>query len=156
MELERLCGARHAAFLRVAARVTGDLDAAHDAVQDGFAQACHRLGEYEHRGSLEAWVWTIVLNEARRERRRGRWGDASPAAPRPAEAPELADDQRVRASLAGLPERQRLVVFLRYYADLDDATVAEILGIRTGTVSATLHRRTPRFVVRCRRNDREL
>ena len=38
-----------------------------------------------------------------------------------------------------LPERQRLAVFLRYYADLDYAAIGEALGIRTGTVAATLN-----------------
>jgi RNA polymerase sigma factor (sigma-70 family) len=37
-----------------------------------------------------------------------------------------------------LSERQRLVVFLRYYADLDYATIAEALSISSGTVGATL------------------
>ena len=41
--------------------------------------------------------------------------------------------------VAALPERQRLVLFLRYYADLDYVRIAQILGVRTGTVSASLH-----------------
>ncbi len=45
----------------------------------------------------------------------------------------------VRAALAALPERQRLALFLRYYADLDYAGIAEALGVSRGTVSATLH-----------------
>ena len=45
----------------------------------------------------------------------------------------------MRAAVAALPERQRLALFLRYYADLDYAGIAEALGISRGTVSATLH-----------------
>jgi RNA polymerase sigma factor (sigma-70 family) len=45
----------------------------------------------------------------------------------------------VRAVIAGLPERQRLVLFLRHYADLDYHTIAEVAGIERGTVAATLH-----------------
>jgi RNA polymerase sigma factor (sigma-70 family) len=41
--------------------------------------------------------------------------------------------------VAALPERQRLVLFLRYYADLDYAAIAAILEIKEGTVGATLH-----------------
>jgi RNA polymerase sigma factor (sigma-70 family) len=44
----------------------------------------------------------------------------------------------VRVALAALPERQRLVLFLRYYADLDYATIAATLEIAEGTVAATL------------------
>jgi RNA polymerase sigma factor (sigma-70 family) len=40
--------------------------------------------------------------------------------------------------IAALPERQRLVVFLRYYADLDYRAIAVALGVEVGTVSATL------------------
>jgi RNA polymerase sigma factor (sigma-70 family) len=48
------------------------------------------------------------------------------------------DHEEVRRLVARLPERQRLVLFLRYYADLDYATIAEVLAISGGTVGATL------------------
>ena len=48
--------------------------------------------------------------------------------------------------VAALPERQRLMLFLRYYADLDYRSIAQIVDVEVGTVSATLHaaRRTLR------------
>ena len=49
------------------------------------------------------------------------------------------DEAELRAALARLPERQRTAVFLRYYADLDYASIGEALGIRPGTVAATLN-----------------
>lgn len=48
------------------------------------------------------------------------------------------DESGLRARVAALPERQRLAVFLRYYADLDYASIAEALDVEVGTVSATL------------------
>lgn len=63
---------------------------------------------------------------------RSRPGSGERPGPAPAEVTEL------RALVAKLPERQRLAVFLRYYADLDYAAIGTALGIRTGTVSATL------------------
>lgn len=44
----------------------------------------------------------------------------------------------VRDAIAALPERQRLVIFLRYYADLDYDAIALAAGIRKGTVGPTL------------------
>jgi RNA polymerase sigma factor (sigma-70 family) len=44
----------------------------------------------------------------------------------------------VRAWIAALPERQRLAVYLRYYADLDHRAIAAVLEVEVGTVSATL------------------
>ena len=89
--------------------------------------------------ALEPWVWTIVLNEARRRSRTRELEEQS--------APQVApddgeDDQRapiVRAAVRGLPARQREIAFLRYYADLDEQTIASVLGVRRGTVAATLH-----------------
>jgi RNA polymerase sigma-70 factor (ECF subfamily) len=51
-----------------------------------------------------------------------------------------ADDEQAEmtTAMSRLSERQRLIVFLRYYADLDYATIAEVLTISSGTVGATL------------------
>ena len=48
-------------------------------------------------------------------------------------------DGRLAAAIQALPERQRLAVFLRYYADLEYRQIGEVLGIATGTVSAALN-----------------
>jgi RNA polymerase sigma factor (sigma-70 family) len=45
----------------------------------------------------------------------------------------------VRSLIAALPERQRLTLFLRYYADLDYDSIGEVLGVTSGTVGATLN-----------------
>ena len=50
-----------------------------------------------------------------------------------------ADFTALRGRLALLPERQRLILFLRYYADLDYQQIADVLDLRRGTVSAALH-----------------
>jgi RNA polymerase sigma factor (sigma-70 family) len=50
----------------------------------------------------------------------------------------VGDGSTVRRWVAALPERQRLVVFLRYYADLDYCAIATALDVEVGTVSATL------------------
>ena len=57
------------------------------------------------------------------------------------ESPHLVDNGRseVLEAIRHLPERQRLALFLRYYADMDYATVAEVLGVTSGTVGAALN-----------------
>jgi RNA polymerase sigma-B factor len=76
-----------------------------------------------------------VVNAARKATRRplveiGRESDEALEVP--------ADVVRVSPLVSALPERQRLIVFLRYYADLDYRTIAEALGVEVGTVSASL------------------
>jgi RNA polymerase sigma factor (sigma-70 family) len=136
-ELEALYRSRFGVFARVAASVTGDAGRAGDVVQEAFAIAVSKRRSFRGAGPLEAWVWRIVLNTARSDARR----------PTPtADNNELAatnghpeEDADLRAALACLPERQRLAVFLRYYADLDYAAIAEALGIRPSTVGSTLN-----------------
>lgn len=48
-------------------------------------------------------------------------------------------DYELGSQVASLPERQRLVIFLRYFADLDYREIADALGVSVGTVSARLH-----------------
>lgn len=135
--IEAVYRERYAAFLRVALAVVGDEEAARDAVHDGVVAAVRARSQYRGEGSLEGWLWRAVLNAARQRRRRrvvaeellDEW--AAPAAePR---------DELVRAAVAALPERQRLVLFLRYFADLDYRAIGEACGIAEGTVAATLH-----------------
>lgn len=120
-------------FARFARAVTGDRETALEAVQEGFADALRKADRWRGDGSLEAWVWSCVLNRARKARHRVT-PDPLPQIRTPAEA-----DADLRGRLAALPERQRLVVFLRYFADLGYAEIAEALEIEVGTVSATLH-----------------
>jgi RNA polymerase sigma-70 factor (ECF subfamily) len=97
---------------------------------------------YRGRGSLEAWVWRIVINAARDAGRRQRPLLALHDAPEPASS----NGHRTSLPLELLTDRQREVLFLHYYADLDCATIAEALGISPGTVGATLS--TARRVLR--------
>jgi RNA polymerase sigma factor (sigma-70 family) len=64
--------------------------------------------------------------------------EASEAAEAPSPNGHAPDEGGVRAWVAALPQRQRLVVYLRYYADLDYRAIAEALDVEVGTVSATL------------------
>jgi RNA polymerase sigma-70 factor (ECF subfamily) len=138
--IERVYRARHQEFRRVAAAITGDRDLALDAVQEGFALAVRKRHDFRGDGPLEAWVWRVVVNAILSQRRAMRphvpLGDEPDRAENGAAE---ADSDRVRAALLLLPERQRLVLFLHYYADLDYGTIAAVLGISQGTVGATLH-----------------
>ena len=136
--IEALYRARFRAFLKVAAGVAGERHAA-DAVHDGFVRALRHRRLFRRSGSLEAWVWKTVINAARDARRADRGDVGLDPAAEPAANGHAVDDD-VRAVIVALPRRQRLAVFLRYYADLEYEAIAEILDIAPGTVAATLHK----------------
>lgn len=137
-EIEDLYRGRYRHFLRVAAAIVGDETSGHDAVQDGFSHALREQQSFRGEGTLEAWVWRTVVNAALAARRRRVARREAPADARIAVANGQADESGVRAWVAVLPERQRLAVYLRYYADLDYRSIANVLGVEVGTVSATL------------------
>jgi RNA polymerase sigma-70 factor (ECF subfamily) len=137
-EIERVYRQRLPEFRRVAAAILGSREAARDAVQEGFAIAVRKRETFRGEGPLEAWLWRVVVNTAREQARRPAEAPTSDAEPVGNGAPDDSGDARVRVALALLPERQRLALFLRYYADLDYRTIAETLGIAIGTVGVTL------------------
>jgi RNA polymerase sigma-70 factor (ECF subfamily) len=137
-EVEAVYRSRLAEFRRVAAAVCGDREAAPDIVQEAFVSAVRQLGRFRGEGLLEAWLWRIVVNTARNHRRGlVRLSELHEVAAR-SNGAASSDTGRVAAAVAALPERQRLVLFLRYYADLDYRSIAEALEISRGTVGATL------------------
>lgn len=135
--IERLYRANFPRYLRVAEAILGEHEAARDAVQEAFVRALRHRRRFRGDGPLEAWVWRIVVNEAQR----ARTSRPHPYAASVAQGlnGHAAESGGLRAVIAALPERQRLAIFLRYYADLDYAAIGKALEIEQGTVSATLN-----------------
>ena len=115
----------------------GDVDRGRDAVQEAFARALRSRGDLHRVESLHGWLWRTLVNVCQVENRHplARLDET-----REPEANGHAEEWfEVRAVIAALPERQRLVLSLRHYADLDYQNIAEVVGIERGTVAATLH-----------------
>jgi RNA polymerase sigma factor (sigma-70 family) len=133
-EIELIYLHRYPAFLRVAVGITGDEQLGADAVQDAFVGVVRSRRSLRRRAALEAYVWRSVVNAAR-----DRHPSSVQGPPEDAVAPDPVDvDERVRAAIAVLPERQRLALFLRYFADLDYRAIGRVMGVRPGTVAASL------------------
>ena len=138
MELEALYRERRPAFARVAISITGSVDLGREAVQEGFARAIEQLDCFRGDCPLEAWVWRIVVNTARTAARRAGYESGELEITPTAETNGHEEISPVQLWVRTLPERQRIVVFLRYWADLDYRAIAAALEIEVGTVSATL------------------
>lgn len=134
--IEQLYRDRYSAFLNTLATVTGSWESGRDAVQETFVRAYSERKKWRGDSSLETWVWRIGLRTAlggRREFAQAELnGSFDPALVEPERDPALHD------ALRALPPKRRLVVFLRYFADLPYAEIARICGITEGTVAATL------------------
>jgi RNA polymerase sigma-70 factor (sigma-E family) len=125
---------RYDAMVRLAYLLTGDRAAAEELTQDAFV-AVHR--NWGRASNPPAYLRTAVVNACRSwGRRKVLERDRRPAPPEPSmlAADELWD------TLLTLPERQRTAVVLRFYEDLPDAEIADVLGCRQGTVRTLVHR----------------
>ncbi len=128
-------------LVRTAYAVSGDLGVAEDAVQTAFAKAYRSWRRISRLESPEAYVRRMAVNEVLNTRRtahvRREVVRAEPAG-RPGVAGDdgaLAHDEMWRAVLS-LPPRQRAVLVLRYYEDLSEQQIADVLGCRPGTVKS--------------------
>jgi RNA polymerase sigma-70 factor (sigma-E family) len=131
--------ARGAALLRFAALLTGDRHRAEDLVQDALAKAYLRWDRIRRTDQPDVYVRRVLVNGSRAWWRRRANHELPVERTVDHEAPgdvsvESAERDSVRRMIAKLPHRQRVVLVLRYYEDLDDATIAEILECSTATV----------------------
>ncbi len=134
--IERLYRERYLAFRNTVATITGDNDSARDVVQEAFARALRRRDSFRGSGSLDGWVWKIAIRAAWEQQRAHRPVCAVDAVE--ASLPNEGRDPVVAEALQRLSPRRRLVIFLRYFADLSYGEIADICNISEGTVAATL------------------
>jgi RNA polymerase sigma-70 factor (ECF subfamily) len=159
-------GARHTLYVQYVNRafrtVRGMLRSAADAedvTQDAMLTVLTSLHKYRPRADarFEAWVMTIAVNTARRRFRRRR-----PELTATGELPEIPDDgadpaagldraRRRRAlfiALAELAERERVIVSLRYGADLNASEIGVAVGVEPATIRKILERARTRLGAR--------
>lgn len=146
-EIEAVYRERLEAFVRVCVAILGDRELAVDAVQEGFASTIRNRASFRGEGTVEGWVWGAVVNAARNHRRTrsgheayaagSGWGWSAGRIAPTVEGVEARSG--LRDEVAMLPERQRLALFLRYYADLDYREIAAVLEVSVGTVGSTLN-----------------
>jgi len=125
----------HASLLRLAVLLTGELHAAEDIVQDAFLRL-HRRSKQGPIDDVAPYARAIVVNLARtRFRRRQRLQDGPvPEGSIDGHDGAAGDRDEMWRALMELSARQRAVMVLRYYEDLSEQQIAQVLGTSTGAV----------------------
>jgi RNA polymerase sigma-70 factor (sigma-E family) len=128
-----------AALLRVAYLLVGDLGQAEDLLQSALVKTYLAWGRIRDPGAVHAYVRRVLVTTATSWWRRRAAHEVPVAAPPELVAPDFAGRQAeaetMRRLLLTLPAKQRAVLVLRFYEDLTEAEVAEVLGVTRGTVS---------------------
>lgn len=140
-EFAAYMAARQASLLRTAYLLTGDQHTAEDLVQTAFAKLYLSWDKVQRRELVDGYVRRILVNENNSLWRRA-WKRRETSTDTVPDRQAVTDthDDGVKAALwefvQSLPRKQRAVVVLRFYEDLSEAEVADILGISVGTVKS--------------------
>ncbi|PWR15638.1 SigE family RNA polymerase sigma factor [Micromonospora sicca] len=130
-------------LLRTAFLLTRDWALAEDLLQTALARAWEAWRRID--GDPEPYVRRIIVNAYASSWRRRWWGEL-PTADLPEAAAEadphagLDDRDRLWRALGRLPGRQRAVLVLRYFEDLSEVEISEVLGCSVGTVKSQASR----------------
>jgi RNA polymerase sigma-70 factor (sigma-E family) len=144
-DFDEFVRAHQAGLVRYATLLSGSVAQAEDIVQDVLARLYLRWDRVASRGSALGYTRRSVTNEYLSWRRR--WATRHIQLAEPSELQGgLVDpwdggrDEELWQRLLRLPPQQRSAVVLRYYEDLDDEEIAEILGCRPVTVRTNISR----------------
>lgn len=123
-----------AGLVRLAHAITGSNQVAEDIVHDAYLRWVDRSDLANPVGYLR----TVVVNIARDAlRRRDVAARVRHDQPVPLGEPDL---DETWAIVRRLPERYRTALALRFYEDLPERQIADLMGVRLGTVKSLIHR----------------
>ena len=108
------------------------LDGLHDAFEEGLRHPP------AHAGNLEGWLYRVALRKTRRGMFRARREDPIGDGSSSDDVAAIIQRLEVGRLLALLTERQRAIVVAHYYLGLTQEEIADSLGVKRGTVSATV------------------
>jgi RNA polymerase sigma-70 factor (sigma-E family) len=150
-EFREYVSARQAALYRVAYLLTGHRQDAEDLLQTALAKLALHWGSIAKSGSVDAYVRKILYHQqvawwrVKRHRREFTMADPPELGGGEDPAPGSALRLDLAQILGQLTNRQRAVVVLRYFEDLPEIEVAQILGCSVGTVRSQTHRTLARL-----------
>jgi RNA polymerase sigma-70 factor (sigma-E family) len=135
---------RSGSLLRMALLLTRNRADAEDLVQVALAKTFQAWDRIEDRGAVDGYVRRAMVNTHiswwRRRRVEEYPTDEIPDQPVLDHAGDSEIQDALRRAIERLPQRMRAAVVLRYYEDMSEAEVAQVLGVSLGTVKSTVSR----------------
>ena len=139
--------ANYEGLVRSVTLITGDSEAANDAVQEAFVRAYARWNHVKRTDNPATWVRRVAINRSydshrsdRRRRRREDRVEAGANHETTAMSEEVVGQIDLISHFSHLPTQQRAVVALFYLEDISVAEIGETMGISTGAVKFHLNR----------------
>ena len=122
-------------------RLLGDWHYAEDILVETFTKLAN--SNLNDKGSLKAWLYRVATNGCYRIFRRKRgdvcFSEGEFKAGMPDHGPSLIKEVRVQKMINELPEKQKVVILLKFYEDMTYQEIADILCCPLGTVKSRMH-----------------
>ncbi len=121
----------------------GNRDHAEEAAQESFVRAYFNVGKLKKPESFFAWLLGIsnrVAREFQRKEQVRQQREVSRSSLEQSDARQLSQDYGLESAIAGLPEKYRQVILLRYYSQMSCKQIADRLRQSLGTITKTLSR----------------
>jgi RNA polymerase sigma-70 factor (sigma-E family) len=145
VEFDEYAAARGQDLVRLGFTVSGDYQRAEDLAQIALMQAFRHWRRVQRTEDPHSYVRRILVNSYLSMTRKRSFTEAPTAdidtehtVPDP--AIDIVNSDDLWRALARLSARERVVLVLRYYQDMDDRTIADVLGIKASSVRATASR----------------
>ena len=142
VRFERWVRAFQPVVYRAAYLILRDRSGAEDVAQETFIRAYRALDRSDPGDAVRSWLYRIAVNTALNELRRRKRESAAysrAVAVGDASLPDVETRSIVAEAIDRLPDHLRVPVICRYFLDLSEQEMAEVLRVRPGTVKSRLH-----------------
>ncbi|MCY7350041.1 MAG: sigma-70 family RNA polymerase sigma factor [Cytophagaceae bacterium] len=134
-------------------RYTKDHDLLKDAIQEVFLEFWRRRQALHETDSIKFYLFKSFRNRLFKEHRRLAWTTSADELPESGLDVEFSPEtriitqeveeetqKRIRFIISQLPQRQQEAIYLRFFEDLDNEQIAQLLGINRQSVANLLHK----------------
>lgn len=135
-------------FYKVVKRMVVNAEDAEDVLQNAFVKIWQNLKQYKGNSSLFSWSYRIVINECLQFLRRKKtqhifflqdYNDKLMSFTYQDELSENKIEQILQQAILQLPDKQRAIFNMRYFNDLNNEEIAQIMNVHVGTIKTQYH-----------------
>ena len=144
MSIRQMIDENQTALLRMCYLYLHDVQLAEDAVQETFIKAVRAWDSFRGEAGVRTWLTRIAMRTCM-DMRRGFWFRRVDRRVTPEMLPDRAQEAEegesaLTLAVMNLPKKEREVILLYYYQDMNMKDIAETLGVTQPTVSYRLRR----------------
>lgn len=137
--IEEILLEKYDKYYRIALRYTGNEQDALDVVQEGAYKAIFHENKLKNIAYADTWICSIIINEAK-EFLRKKYKYHEDIDECQIETKDCYEGLEIRDAMEKLPQKDQLVISLRYFEDMSLEEVAQVTNENISTIKSRLYR----------------